>query len=617
MSFLGTLTTPSAGEPHLPGAFFSFSLGRSALLLSAPDLHESPQRVGGFLRGRLFNAEALRQQLQVPSAGDTEVLLHAYAHWGLDFPNRLAGEFSFVLWDARDARTARLLLGRDPSGLWPLFYAQPAGSLVFADHVHPLLRWPGISSALDEQHIAHWLALTASPALSTFFRDITYVPPGHMLEWHSGNLTLHRFWQPEHNTPELRLRDSREYAEAARALLADCIRDRIGPAPVATHLSGGLDSASVTALTAELLAPQGRRLLAVTSVPQFAPGNSPRRFGDEREHAAAVAAMYPNIDHQIVSGEAHELLALIDRFSDAIAQPVFNAGNHGWLHDTCLAARAYGASTIFSGTGGNLTLSFDATAFLLPDLLAQGRLADAFRMARDLQANGALRWRGVAHSALRPWLPRGLRAFADRRRGLQTETTAYSFINPDFARSHALSAMAMEDAHRRRSSREIRLRQLHRIDPGPFRAASRLLSRVDITSPETDPRLIEFALALPIEVFAERGVPRSLIRNAMAGRLPEQVRNERRRGLQGSDMQLRLHRDRDAILAEIAAFRHIDLLARAVDLDGMARLMQRTHANTPDPSLLHEWPRLLRAFALGRFVLRLQEGTLFDTLPQT
>ncbi|HTL27301.1 MAG TPA: asparagine synthetase B, partial [Burkholderiales bacterium] len=81
--------------------------------------------------GEIFNFQALRAELEEKgrafvTRSDTEVLLHGYAAWGANLPQRLDGMFSFAIWDARERK---LFAARDRIGIKPFFYALADGTL--------------------------------------------------------------------------------------------------------------------------------------------------------------------------------------------------------------------------------------------------------------------------------------------------------------------------------------------------------------------------------------------------------------------------------------------------------------------------------------------------------
>jgi asparagine synthase (glutamine-hydrolysing) len=612
-SFLGVIGSGTAGadlgsKAGLPQTY-SYVFGGSRLSLWGRGIHRT--HFGGLfvlLSGKVFRQMERARELRVEPGNQAFLLLHAYRKWDAEFPNHLSGDYAFVLWDAH---ARRMLLGRDPQGSWPLYYVRCGNDLIFASQIRHLLRWPGVVTRPNERHIARWLALFPEPTTETFFDGIFRLPPGTTMSIEDGQVSLRRFWQPE-ETPLLRLHDSREYAEGLVEMLDRAVQDRIaGTAAVGSQLSGGLDSSSVTVTAARLLSRQSRRLFAFTAVPEHAV-EIPGRFTDEGPHAAAVAAMYSNVDHVLVRHGAHSPFSVIDLFNPVQEEPIFNPWNYDWVYEICLRAQRLGIETLLIGQVGNLSISYDANR-ALRSLLQEGRLAAFARLARDLHCQGTRRWRSLLYELLRPWMPMRARYAIDRLRGRFTATHEYSMIRQEFARRHDLGPMAMEQALARLDSRALRLLTLRRSDLGPSASAFRQLTGVGMSDPTGDRRVIEYCLSVPVECYCENGVPRSLIRNAMIGRLPEQVRTERRKGLQTADFSTHFEVDRAEALAELERMKQMDLIAHTLDLPAMETMLQLSPSQADvHGGMLGHWPKLVRALSLGRFLRRLEDGTLFS-----
>ncbi len=615
MSFLGVLGSGAragpddrAGLAQIPSYVSSGS--RLTLWGRKPDAAYGSLYV--LLSGKVFATADKRRELGAEPADQASFLLCAYRKQGDEFPNHIDGDYAFVLWDAY---RQRLLLGRDPLGSWPLYYTQRGNDLVFADEIRHLLRWPGVLARPNERHIARWLALFPKPTTETFFDGIFRLIPGTTLAVEDGSISVRRFWRPE-ETPLLRLRDSREYAEGLVEMLERSVRDRMtGTSAVGTQLSGGLDSSSVTVTAAQLLNQEGRGLFAFTAVPKHAV-EVPGRFTDEGPHAAAVAAMYPNIDHILVRHGAHSLFSVIDLFNSVQEEPIFNPSNYDWIYEICLRAQQRGIEILLTGGCGNYSISYSGDR-ALQSLLRKGRLAAFARLARDLHRQGPRHWRSLVHEMLRPWMPMRVRYAIDRLHGQFAATHEYSMIQREFAHKHDLGLMALEQSHARLDSRGLRLLALLRADPGPFTSGFRQLTGVGMSDPAGDRRVIEYCLSVPVEYYCEKGVPRSLIRNAMIGRLPEQVRTERRKGLQAADFSTRFESVREEALVELERMKQVNLIGHALDLPAMEAML-RLSLSQGDArgGMLRHWPRLLRALSLGRFLRRLEDGTLFSVSEQ-
>ena len=209
------------------------------------------------LNGEIFNYRELRRTLEARghafyTHSDTEVIVHLYEQYGDDFVDHLNGQFAIALWDAE---RRRLLLARDRTGIRPLFHASEGGRLWFGSEVKALLAVQPQLGVLDPHGVAQALTYWGAIDPGTVFRDVSSVPPGHVLALEAdGRRTLRRYWDWEF--PELQ--DGRqqrpfgsidEAAGALRELLVDAVRLQLrADVPVGAYLSGGLDSSGVVAL---------------------------------------------------------------------------------------------------------------------------------------------------------------------------------------------------------------------------------------------------------------------------------------------------------------------------------------------------------------------------------
>lgn len=174
--------------------------------------------------GEIYNHAAIRRDLREAhdfnTRSDVEVILHLYEEYGDEGVKFLDGMFAFILFDFR---RGRVLLGRDPVGIKPLWY-RTVGEVVFvASEVKALV---GELQAADD----------GPPG-----QGVRELPPGSIFTREGG---VQRYWEPS-------LATSRPDHELCRALLTHAVRKRLmSDVEVGTFLSGGLDSSIVTALAA-------------------------------------------------------------------------------------------------------------------------------------------------------------------------------------------------------------------------------------------------------------------------------------------------------------------------------------------------------------------------------
>src|SRR6266481_3053740 len=146
--------------------------------------------------GEIYNFRELRKELEgagveFKSQSDTEVILAAYRVWGEACLTRLGGMFAFALWDAR---RKLLLLARDPMGIKPLYYYQSPEMFLFASEVRTLLQSELVPRKLDATGALSYLAFGSVYEPWTIVEGVRAVPPGHVLTWEHGSLSVREYW---------------------------------------------------------------------------------------------------------------------------------------------------------------------------------------------------------------------------------------------------------------------------------------------------------------------------------------------------------------------------------------------------------------------------------------
>jgi len=203
--------------------------------------------------GEIYNFQELRQELAAKghvfaSRSDTEVIVHLYEELGPACVTRLRGMFALAIWDAG---RRELFLARDPFGKKPLYYAAIPGGLVFGSEIKAVLAHPAVAPRLDAEAVAHYLTLQHVPEPSSGFIGIASLPAGHTLLRRDGRTHIERYFQLVYQ-PKL-TGSADDLAAQLRERVTEAVRLRLAAdVPLGAHLSGGLDSAIVTAVMAGL-----------------------------------------------------------------------------------------------------------------------------------------------------------------------------------------------------------------------------------------------------------------------------------------------------------------------------------------------------------------------------
>jgi asparagine synthase (glutamine-hydrolysing) len=307
--------------------------------------------------GEIYNYRELRRDLErrghsFTSNSDTEVMLHLYEEEGRSFVQRLRGMFAFALWDGQ---SRELLLGRDPYGVKPLYYADDGEQVWIASEARPLAK--AVAGSPSDAALAGFLILGSVPEPLTAWDDIAAVPAGStILISPSGMGSPHRFFSLAGALREAGLADVvTEPDRVLRAALLDTVGAHlVSDVEVGLFLSAGIDSGAVLGAASELATPFTAVTMGFTELGDTA--------ADEVPLAREVAALY-GARHVVVSIDPDDLSSLSGEVLGAMDQPSID-GLNTWL--VSRAAAHAGLKVALSGLGGDELLGGYSTFASIP-----------------------------------------------------------------------------------------------------------------------------------------------------------------------------------------------------------------------------------------------------------
>jgi asparagine synthase (glutamine-hydrolysing) len=527
---------------------------------------------------RIDNREDIARTIGANLGGlsDLEILARLIAHCGIERAlDRLVGDFAFALWD--NARN-KLILARDFLGQRPLHYILAADHVAFASMPKGLHALPGVERSPDRERLVDFLALLPESRDHSFYVGIAKVPAGHYVEIDSSGARVVEYWKP--NLDPLILPDSRAYEEALRAYFDEAVGARLSGSEgrIGTHLSSGLDSSAVTASAAIQLVASGGRITAFTAVPAEGVDVHVRSedIGDEGPFAAEVARLYPNIDHVRVCATGRSPFDNLNSHFELFDRPPLNPLNHTWIDAINDEAKARGLHVMLIGQKGNMSASYNGLT-RLPGLLREGKLLRWWRLSGQIRREG-MRSRSVLARSLAPFLPRAAWRFYVGALRRSLNVSDYSLIDPKILNREGVEARARQAEHDLlhqpwSDGQRMRIWALRLVDMGNYNKGMLGGWGVDHRDPTADRRLVEFSLRVPEEYFIADGVPRSLIRRAFKGRLPDSVVNNRKLGVQAADWHHGLVRSKAQMQAEVERIAALDETRQLSDVERLNRLM--------------------------------------------
>jgi asparagine synthase (glutamine-hydrolysing) len=317
----------------------------------AQPMGTADQAIRVVFNGEIYNYREIRRDLEAKGYGlqshsDTEVLLHLYREYDLDLTARLRGMYAFGIWD--DVR-GRLVLGRDPFGIKPLYYADDGRTLRFASQVKALLAGGRVNTSPQPAGHAGFFLWGFVPEPYTLFQGVRSLPAGSLLvKDFQGNTTASTFGsipreiETAYAAGKEAARGPEAMQEALKTALADSVRHHlVADVPVGIFLSSGLDSSTITALACR----QAGRLNSITLGFEELRGSD----HDETAYAAAVAARYGTV-HQTRWITREHFQGEYGRILEAMDQPATDGVN---MYFVAQAAAAGGMKTALSGLGGD------------------------------------------------------------------------------------------------------------------------------------------------------------------------------------------------------------------------------------------------------------------------
>ena len=569
---------------------------------------------------RLDNRASLAFELGIEAArqremADSQVLAAAWERWQEECLTRLAGAFAFAVWDEP---SHRLFCARDQMGRRPLYFFSLGPLFAFASLPRGLRVLREVPWTVDETMIAIRLSFLPQTGERTYFDKIRKLPPAHALRVSEGGETVRRYWKPELHRP-VEFRRDEDYCEAFREIFDEAVGCRLrARAPVGSMLSGGFDSGSVTASAARMLARESLPLVAFTAVPApgFEGADPPDRFGNEAQHAASVAALYPNIRHVLVPPLAVCPLDLMARSRLWTDSPGGHFSMTPYAFAMAEAHRRTEVGVVLTGLHGNMTISYKGLP-LLPQLIRGGQWRHWFREAQALRAKAWFGWRGVLANSFGPWMPCWLwHALQSDRSAPFRDVQRYVLLHPRYFRGGEIARLAAEldwdlAYPPPLDGRQARVANLERFDRGAGAAAGLALCGVDFRDPTIDRRLVEFCLAVPERQYLREGQTRYLLTRAMSGRLSPSVLHERRRGLCGADWYLRVAPYQARFAEAVEQVAQSPVARHCLDVERMRRLAARWPEDWDSLVVRREHGMgLCRAIQAGAFMRAVEEGDL-------
>ena len=204
--------------------------------------------------GEIYNFQEIKTELlkfghKFNSTSDTEVILHAFQHWGPAMIDHFIGMFSFVL---LDALKQRLYCFRDRAGVKPFYFYTKGDLFLFSSELKSFHKHPGFKKIICEEAVFQYLQYGYIMAPLTIYKHTYKLRPGYFMQIEIPKLIFEElpYWEVLkcYQKPKLDISKEEAEKEVEKLLTSACNYRMISDVPVGVFLSGGYDSTAVTAL---------------------------------------------------------------------------------------------------------------------------------------------------------------------------------------------------------------------------------------------------------------------------------------------------------------------------------------------------------------------------------
>ncbi|HEY3402077.1 MAG TPA: asparagine synthase (glutamine-hydrolyzing) [Ohtaekwangia sp.] len=470
--------------------------------------------------GEIFNYIEVRDELRklghhFQTESDTEVILHAWAHWGSDSLHRFNGMFAFVLLDTIEQKIYAV---RDRFGVKPLYFTATASYTAFASEIKQLRTLPESTFVLNEriafEYLHHGLL---DHDFDTFEKGIYQVMPGTLLELdiNTGDvnqITWYTLKPARWNGTEA------EACSRFYALLKDSVRLRMrSDVPVGSALSGGLDSSTVVCLMRSVLQDQGagdNEIKTITSCYED------KKY-DEWEFAEVI------VNH--VKARSFKVFPTFEKLQQDFEKMMWHMdypfGSTSQFSQWCVfeGAKQQGLTVMIDGQGADEQLAGYGgnETPLYSGLLRKGKVLQIMREAHSYKQQNGKFPVGSLLGALQTTFPGIVSWFPENYQSIKKNHQSPSWLNASSYRSIERTPLSLQDTLTQQIQR-LPLPSLLRYEDRNSMAFS-IESRV----PFMDYRLIEFTLGLPENLIFRKGTKKYILRKAFRGHVPDKILDRR------------------------------------------------------------------------------------------
>lgn len=471
--------------------------------------------------GRLDNRTDLIRELRSNLSShstDAAIVTAAYDRWHHNVFPRLAGDWALSVWNRKERS---LVLAKDPIGTRHLYYSIDKDLVTWSTILDPLVLLAGKPFPLCEEYVAGWFSFFPAAHLTPYV-GIHAVPPSTFVVLGPGKQEVKRYWN-FNSCHRIRYRTDREYEEHFLAVFGEAVRRRLrSDSPVLAELSGGMDSSSIVCVADDIFA-KGRaeapRLDTLSYYDEHEPNWNERPYFTKVEERRGKIGC-----HIDLSSQEYFRRRIDTNHFPATPSSCTNGSNAGREFAEYLAYQK--DRTVLSGIGGDeITGGVPTPLTELADLLSMGQFGSFTHQTTLWALDKRKPWLYLLFEVVREFLPHALRPVEKHKRPAIWLNSSFVSRNREALQGYErrltlLGSLPSFQANV--ATLDVLRRQLGCVS----------LSKEPIYEkryPYLDLDLLQFMFAIPREQLVRPGQRRSLMRRALAGIVPDEILNRKRK----------------------------------------------------------------------------------------
>ncbi|MFA0834609.1 MAG: lasso peptide isopeptide bond-forming cyclase [Methanobacterium formicicum] len=470
---------------------------------------------------RIDNRKELSEELRIPDVedvSDSYYILKSYQKWGETCPEKLLGDFAFVIWDKKKEI---LFCARDHMGVKPFYYYLGKNAFYFASEIKALFTINEIQKKLNKIKVADYLVGMYEDREITFYEKIIRLPAANSLLINFQDQSFWKYWELDLNK-KIEMSSDEEYAAAFLNIFKDAVNCRLrSNSSIGSLMSGGLDSSSIVCTARDSLKTKKDIIKTFSATFEDVPECDEQYYIKKIIEGGGIEPFYVEADKISPLWNIENVLWFLDEASVA--------PNSLILWNLFRKAHETSVRVLFDGFNGDTTVSHGDRFFI--DYIFSLNLIKGINELKKLSDREDISFFKLFLFSSIPLIPlvliKALELLPISFNGL---IERFELINESLIVETGIKERYREKQdHPMRSARRSKVYHYILLTSGLIQTAFERRDKMaaaeelEVRYPFCDRRLVEFCLSVPIEQKINNGWDRIIMRNAMENILPIEI----------------------------------------------------------------------------------------------